>query len=227
LSRPYANHRGAAPGLGELRESGMIDSFASHDGLDPQHTDRLTITPDRCIGGQTAIAMPPMRTLSHNNYPEISLYYPGSAIYFPVNLYFFPVFCHIYLFDKHFLYATMYRRLSDDTGETQMRTQTTENIALSGHCQVRLQQRGLKTRDMDLMMEFAEEVDDGYIMTNKARVNAIAELRRKLQRVERLGGVAFITNNGVAITTYRADRHRVRDLCEGRTTGSRKVSFNT
>ena len=77
---------------------------------------------------------------------------------------------------------------------------------------VRMQQRGVTPRDVDLVMEFGEECDDGFVMTKKARTAAIRELRLKLQRIERLDRVILITHEHVVVTTYRADRHRIKKL---------------
>lgn len=83
---------------------------------------------------------------------------------------------------------------------------------LTTHAKSRLKQRGLASDDVSLIVEYGEDVGDGFLMTDKAINNRKKCLASELQRLDKLRGVAVIEDQGVIITAYRADKRRIKKL---------------
>lgn len=86
---------------------------------------------------------------------------------------------------------------------------------LSRHAQQRLRQRGLKESDVARLQRFGEEVEEGYLMTDRSLEASIAALKSEIQRLERLRGLALIERGNTLVTMYRADRRRQSRLLRG------------
>ena len=86
------------------------------------------------------------------------------------------------------------------------------SFSLSQHAKKRLRQRGLADGDITLIVEYGEDVEDGFVMTNKAIKNRKEKIAREMQQLEKLRGVAVIESQGVIVTTYRADKRRIKRL---------------
>lgn len=94
---------------------------------------------------------------------------------------------------------------------------------LSQHAAARQRQRGVTTRDLELVMRYGEAVDDGFVLSERALELARAELKKTLQRLDHLAGVAVIEQGGTLVTTYRADARRLRRLRAGETSRERQA----
>jgi hypothetical protein len=105
-------------------------------------------------------------------------------------------------------------------------TDTSSTPDLTRHAQKRVQQRGLSMEDLALVMAHGERVDDGYLMSGKAVAARECALRRELQRIGRLRGVAVITADTTMVTVYRASKQRVRRLRRGSVTRPPNVRTN-
>lgn len=86
---------------------------------------------------------------------------------------------------------------------------------LSHHAVERQQQRGISCRDIELVLHYGEAVDDGFVLSDRALARARREIKRVLQRLDHLAGVAVIEEGGTLVTTYRADARRLRRLRAG------------
>lgn len=80
------------------------------------------------------------------------------------------------------------------------------------HAATRQRQRGISNSDIEMVMRFGEQVDDGYVLTERALEIARRDLKQILQRLDHLAGVAVIEQGGTLVTTYRADARRIRRL---------------
>lgn len=94
------------------------------------------------------------------------------------------------------------------------------DVAISKHAFKRSEQRGLQLKGLQLVLEFGEAVDDGFLMTQCAASDALQELRQQsrkkdIQHIGRLANVAVIVEKGVVVTAYRADKKRIRRLRAG------------
>lgn len=85
----------------------------------------------------------------------------------------------------------------------------------SRHAAQRQQQRGFQYIDCLLLQAFGEEVEDGWLMTGQATSDARHRLKQLIQRLDHLSGSALIEEGGTIVTTYRADKKRVRRLKAG------------
>ena len=102
--------------------------------------------------------------------------------------------------------------------------ETSHQIRLTLHARQRASQRGLTFADLDLVMEFGELVEDGYLMSTKAQNKARKALKKQggsevckaLQRLDHLRNVMVVEEGGLMITTYRADKKRIYRLRSGR-----------
>jgi hypothetical protein len=86
---------------------------------------------------------------------------------------------------------------------------------MTWHAEKRVRQRGFKTRDINFIMKHGELVNDGYVLTVKAVEKRRSELKKELQRLDKLTNVAVIASEGTVITIYRADSRNVRRLRSG------------
>ena len=83
------------------------------------------------------------------------------------------------------------------------------------HFVEREQQRGVRHEDLDLVLAYGEMVEEGFVMSDKARRRAIDELRksgdrRAIQKLDHLRNVAVIEQDGQLITVYRTDARHLR-----------------
>ena len=88
---------------------------------------------------------------------------------------------------------------------------------LSFHAARRQRQRGVSNSDIELVMRYGEAVDDGFVLSDRALALARRDIKRILQRLDHLAGVAVIEQDGTLVTAYRADNRRVRRLRAGET----------
>ena len=91
---------------------------------------------------------------------------------------------------------------------------------LTLHATQRVNQRGISSRGLQLVQEFGEWVEDGFVMTARAMKDARAQLKAQgrfddLQRLDHLRNVALVESSGTLVTVFRADAKRVRRLRAG------------
>jgi len=86
---------------------------------------------------------------------------------------------------------------------------------MTRHAEKRVRQRGFKTRDISLIMKHGELVDDGYVLTMKSVEKRRSELKKELQRLDKLTNVVVIASEETVITVYRADNRNMRRLRSG------------
>lgn len=98
--------------------------------------------------------------------------------------------------------------------------ETANDVEISKHAFKRSNQRGLQLKGLNLVLEFGEPVDDGFIMTQSAlkRASKILRQQKRRQAIQHLGhlsNVVVILEGGVMVTTYRADKKRIQRLRAG------------
>lgn len=88
----------------------------------------------------------------------------------------------------------------------------TGGYTLSKHAKVRLQQRGISRQQMELVISYGVPIDDGYVMTKRAALDRITQLKREITLIERLTNVTVIDLNGTIATAYRVSDQRIRRM---------------
>jgi hypothetical protein len=83
------------------------------------------------------------------------------------------------------------------------------NLIVTAHACARIQQRGMKHKDIDLIKRYGEYVDDGILMTAAVTDEAISSLRRTVRRLEKLKGRLLITDGPVVITCFPASEAQI------------------
>jgi hypothetical protein len=94
-------------------------------------------------------------------------------------------------------------------------TEGQDSPRVSLHAQRRIRQRGLKEADLSRLQRFGEEMNDGYLMTDRTINSWIAELKSEIQRLERLRGLVLIEQDNNVVTVYRSSRHREHRILSG------------
>lgn len=78
------------------------------------------------------------------------------------------------------------------------------------HFHTRCQQRGYKASDLDLILRYGTKTPKGVILTNKDVAGVERDLKRRMDRLRKLGGAFVATDGATAITIYRATKKQRR-----------------
>ena len=89
-------------------------------------------------------------------------------------------------------------------------------LALSQHGCVRLAQRGIHLSDVDLILQFGTEVDDGFIVREKDCQEVERALKNILTRVRRIRGKRVVVADGCLVTAFHARRSEERRVLRER-----------
>lgn len=85
-------------------------------------------------------------------------------------------------------------------------------MELSVHAQQRIQQRGMRKTDVELIMRFGTRVNDGYFLRTRDVLQAQHDLKIVMSRLDRLSGRVVITAGSTVVTTYVVSRDKQRKL---------------
>mgnify|MGYP004000973729 CR=1 FL=1 len=93
-------------------------------------------------------------------------------------------------------------------------------ISLSKHATERMQQRGVRLSDVDLILHCASEIgDDVYFLSRNDAEREIRRRKIEIQALERLCGLKLVVAGDTAVTCYRSTRRdQNRTLRKGRET---------
>jgi hypothetical protein len=83
---------------------------------------------------------------------------------------------------------------------------------MSRHATVRAAQRNLSDDDLALAMHIGTEVLDGFLVRERDVQSYVCELKRQIDRAERLSGVRIVSDGVSLVTAYHADRSKQRRL---------------
>jgi Domain of unknown function (DUF4258) len=90
---------------------------------------------------------------------------------------------------------------------------TMNSIMYSRHGRQRMQQRGIREKDIDLVMACGTEIDGGsIILSNKDATREIQHRRHEIQALERLRGCRAVIRDGVLVTCYQARQKQLKNL---------------
>ncbi len=80
-----------------------------------------------------------------------------------------------------------------------------DGIAYSNHAGQRMQQRGIRERDIDLLLSCGTQIDDASILlSDKDAAREIERRKHEIQALERLRGCKVVIIEGVVVTCYHA-----------------------
>ena len=91
-------------------------------------------------------------------------------------------------------------------------------LVYSGHARMRMQQRGLRERDIELIVDLGTRVsEDAYILRRQDVEREIELRRREIQALSRLRGRKVVVAEDTVVTGYHPrPAARKRDLRRGR-----------
>lgn len=83
---------------------------------------------------------------------------------------------------------------------------------LTKHAQKRLSQRGIRQKDLELLMKHGSEVQDGYFMTNRDADRVIRRLKETIRALERLKGKRAVVTENAVVTAFHVSPRTERSL---------------
>lgn len=79
-----------------------------------------------------------------------------------------------------------------------------------------MQQRAVRDQDLDLIMRFGTEVDNGLILTKDDVKKAVSFKREEIGRLEKLSGKVVIIKGDTVVTTYVPSKRRLKRFLRSR-----------
>lgn len=81
------------------------------------------------------------------------------------------------------------------------------------HVSQRMQQRSMRKKDLNLVLEYGTQVDDdSFLLSNKDIAREKRRLKREIQALDRLRGVKVVIKVGVIVTSLRATKTQVKKV---------------
>ncbi len=88
-----------------------------------------------------------------------------------------------------------------------------DGLHYSNHAEQRMQQRGIRKQDIDLLLACGTQVDESSVLlSEKDAAREIHRRKREIQALERLRGAKVVISEGVVVTCYRAAERRVKKM---------------
>ena len=92
-----------------------------------------------------------------------------------------------------------------------------DGIAYSNHAGQRMQQRGIRERDIDLLLSCGTQIDEASILLrDKDAAREIERRKHEIQTLERLRGCKVVIIEGVVVTCYRASEKHLKKVLRRR-----------
>jgi len=92
-----------------------------------------------------------------------------------------------------------------------------EGISYSQHATVRMQQRGFREADIDLVMTCGAQIDsDSILLRDKDAAREIERRKHEIQALERLRGCRLVISEGVFVTCYHTHTKHLKKLLRRR-----------
>ena len=86
---------------------------------------------------------------------------------------------------------------------------------LTNHAEERMQQRGVRERDVDVVLLHGTQTGQAVVLTCKDAEAAIAEHKRQIAQLQRLKGLAAFTRDCAVVTLFRPTPEQLRKLMHG------------
>ena len=92
-----------------------------------------------------------------------------------------------------------------------------EGIMCSNHATQRIQQRGIRERDVDLVLNCGTQIDKvSILLSDKDAAREIERRKHEIQALERLRGCKVVIIEGVVVTCYHAHAKHLKKLLRRR-----------
>ena len=92
-----------------------------------------------------------------------------------------------------------------------------ERIMCSNHATQRMQQRGIRERDVDLVLNCGTQIDNvSVLLSDKDAAREIERRKHEIQALERLRGCKVVIIEGVVVTCYHAHAKHLKKLLQRR-----------
>ena len=92
-----------------------------------------------------------------------------------------------------------------------------DGIAYSNHAGQRMQQRGIRERDIDLLLICGTQIDEASILlSDKDAAREIERRKHEIQALERLRGCKVVIIEGVVVTCYHASEKYLKKVLRRR-----------
>ena len=90
-------------------------------------------------------------------------------------------------------------------------------IQYSNHVCKRMQQRGIRERDIDLLITCGTQIGgDSILLSNKDAAREIEGRKQEIQALERLRGCKVVISEGVVVTCYHTHTKHLKKLLRRR-----------
>ena len=89
-------------------------------------------------------------------------------------------------------------------------TRWNTTLGLSTHAEQRMQQRGFRKQDIDLVRVWGTPVDDGILLLQKDVAEAMRRKEPEIDRLRHLRDTMLVIRNGVVLTCFRETEKRIR-----------------
>ena len=98
------------------------------------------------------------------------------------------------------------------------------HVSYTHHAETRMQQRGIREKDISLIIELGTQIDDEtWFMRNRDVTREIENLKKEIHRLERLANRKIVVRKGQVITAYLSQpADQKRTLRRGRQKGVAK-----
>ena len=92
-----------------------------------------------------------------------------------------------------------------------------EGIMHSAHATQRMQQRGIRERDVDLILNCGTQIGgDSILLSDKDAAREIERRKHEIQALERLRGCKVVVSEGVVVTCYHTQTKHLKKLLRRR-----------
>ncbi|MFZ5621522.1 MAG: DUF4258 domain-containing protein [Pseudomonadota bacterium] len=89
------------------------------------------------------------------------------------------------------------------------------NAAITDHAQRRMQQRGMRAEDLDLVIQCGSLISkDSVLLLRKDAEREIRKRKREIQALERLKGCKIVIRDNAVITLYRPSKEQEKRLLD-------------
>jgi hypothetical protein len=85
-------------------------------------------------------------------------------------------------------------------------------LTVTDHAAVRMAQRCINAKDVDLIALLGTEIDDGYLVTAHDYQQVERQLKHFLDRIRRMQGKRLVVANGRIVTAYHCSKKQERRL---------------
>ena len=85
-------------------------------------------------------------------------------------------------------------------------------MKLSRHGEIRFSQRGVRPADLDLIIEYASEVDDGLLIMRRDVQRIEADMKKQLDRIQKLEGKYIVIRDDTIVTAFHLRNRQSKTL---------------